>query len=127
MSRPPSLSRDSIASAARSMAGNAARTAATADSCPPIMASRISAGSQMSMSWKRGLGRSVFMITADYTLTPNALVFFQFCVFNSVVIMRGSRQDVLLLGVDGGGTRCRARLTSFDGSVLGEGVGGPAK
>ena len=33
---------------------------------------------------------------------------------------------MLLLGVDGGGTRCRARLTSFDGSVLGEGVAGPA-
>ena len=57
---------------------------------------------------------------------PNALVFFQFCVFNTVVIMRASNSSVLLLGVDGGGTRCRARLTSFDGSVLGEGLAGPA-
>src|SRR3712207_3169605 len=116
MRRPLSLSRDSIASAAHSMAGSAARTAATAVSWPAIMASRISAGSQMSMSWKRGLGRSVFIITTNYTLTPNVLVFFQFYVFNSVVIMRTCTQDLLLLGVDGGGTRCRARLTSFDGS-----------
>src|SRR5688572_29035010 len=32
----------------------------------------------------------------------------------------------LLLGVDGGGTRCRARLTSWAGDVLGESVAGPA-
>jgi glucosamine kinase len=35
-------------------------------------------------------------------------------------------EDVLLLGVDGGGTRCRARLTDLDGVVLGEGTAGPA-
>lgn len=31
-----------------------------------------------------------------------------------------------LLGIDGGGTGCRARLTDFAGKVLGEGVSGPA-
>src|SRR5262247_813030 len=59
MSRPPRARRGSIARAARSMADRAARTAATAANCPPIMASSTSAGSQMSMSVKRGLGRSV--------------------------------------------------------------------
>ena len=34
--------------------------------------------------------------------------------------------SVLLLGVDGGGTRCRARLTDRAGSLLGEGSAGPA-
>ena len=34
--------------------------------------------------------------------------------------------SVLLLGVDGGGTRCRARLTDRAGTVLGEGNAGPA-
>ncbi|MDH3658935.1 MAG: N-acetylglucosamine kinase [Alphaproteobacteria bacterium] len=32
----------------------------------------------------------------------------------------------LLLGIDGGGTSCRARLCSSDGRVLGEGHAGPA-
>jgi glucosamine kinase len=32
----------------------------------------------------------------------------------------------LLLGVDGGGTGCRARLTNVNGEVLGEGSAGPA-
>lgn len=32
----------------------------------------------------------------------------------------------LFLGVDGGGTRCRARLTDAVGSILGEAVAGPA-
>jgi glucosamine kinase len=32
----------------------------------------------------------------------------------------------LLLGVDGGGTGCRARLTDLDGQVWGEGAAGPA-
>ena len=36
------------------------------------------------------------------------------------------RADVLLLGVDGGGTACRARLTDCEGAILGEGVAGPA-
>lgn len=31
-----------------------------------------------------------------------------------------------LLGVDGGGTRCRARLAEFSGEIIGEGVAGPA-
>jgi glucosamine kinase len=34
--------------------------------------------------------------------------------------------NALLLGVDGGGTRCRARLCNFSGSLLGEGEAGPA-
>lgn len=34
--------------------------------------------------------------------------------------------EALYLGVDGGGTRCRARLESADGSVLGQGMSGPA-
>jgi glucosamine kinase len=33
---------------------------------------------------------------------------------------------ILLLGVDGGGTRCRARLCAPAGTALGEGTGGPA-
>lgn len=32
----------------------------------------------------------------------------------------------LFLGVDGGGTRCRARLCTADGTLLGQGSGGPA-
>jgi len=35
-------------------------------------------------------------------------------------------QAVLLLGIDGGGTRCRARLCSYAGKTLGEAVTGPA-
>lgn len=34
--------------------------------------------------------------------------------------------SALLLGVDGGGTRCRARLCDLKGAVLGEGEAGPA-
>ena len=34
--------------------------------------------------------------------------------------------DTLLLGVDGGGTRCRARLCSASGAQLGEAAAGPA-
>lgn len=34
--------------------------------------------------------------------------------------------ETLYLGVDGGGTRCRARLAASDGRTLGEGVSGPA-
>ena len=34
--------------------------------------------------------------------------------------------DEFLLGVDGGGTRCRARLASRSGQMLGEGIAGPA-
>jgi glucosamine kinase len=36
------------------------------------------------------------------------------------------KETILLLGVDGGGTRCRARLATPAGHVLGEGEGGPA-
>jgi glucosamine kinase len=34
--------------------------------------------------------------------------------------------DFLLLGIDGGGTRCRARLCTLSGEVLGEATTGPA-
>lgn len=34
--------------------------------------------------------------------------------------------QALFLGVDGGGTRCRARLETAEGRVLGQGVSGPA-
>jgi glucosamine kinase len=36
------------------------------------------------------------------------------------------KYKLLLLGVDGGGTRCRARLADTHGTVLGEGAAGPA-
>ena len=32
----------------------------------------------------------------------------------------------LLVGVDGGGTGCRARIVDADGRVLGTGIAGPA-
>jgi len=35
-------------------------------------------------------------------------------------------EALLFLGVDGGGTQCRARLCDREGSILGEGVAGPA-
>lgn len=37
-----------------------------------------------------------------------------------------SERESLFLGVDGGGTRCRARLCNAHGEVLGEGLAGPA-
>ncbi|MGF9694221.1 N-acetylglucosamine kinase [Rhizobium sp. 0TCS1.26] len=37
-----------------------------------------------------------------------------------------SQQPVLFLGVDGGGTGCRARIVDIDGNVVGEGLSGPA-
>lgn len=36
------------------------------------------------------------------------------------------KADALLLGVDGGGTRCRARLCAPSGAKLGEAIAGPA-
>jgi len=36
------------------------------------------------------------------------------------------QSDVFLLGIDGGGSQCRARLCAMSGARLGEGVGGPA-
>src|SRR5262245_18464300 len=59
MRRPPCLSRASMARAARSIAGRALRTAATAVNWPSIMASRMSDGSQTSISEYLGLARSV--------------------------------------------------------------------
>ncbi|MGL4812119.1 MAG: BadF/BadG/BcrA/BcrD ATPase family protein [Beijerinckiaceae bacterium] len=35
-------------------------------------------------------------------------------------------ERVFLIGIDGGGTRCRARVTDAQGHVRGEGTGGPA-
>ncbi|MEZ5591418.1 MAG: BadF/BadG/BcrA/BcrD ATPase family protein [Gammaproteobacteria bacterium] len=34
--------------------------------------------------------------------------------------------STLLLGIDGGGTHCRARISTSDGTILGEGEAGPA-
>lgn len=34
--------------------------------------------------------------------------------------------SILLLGIDGGGTSCRARIRAGDGTILGEGRAGPA-
>ncbi|WP_262272714.1 BadF/BadG/BcrA/BcrD ATPase family protein [Microvirga yunnanensis] len=34
--------------------------------------------------------------------------------------------DLLFLGIDGGGTKCRARLRDARGALLGEGTGGPS-
>lgn len=39
---------------------------------------------------------------------------------------RGKRVQSLLLGIDGGGTHCRGRLTDSAGRVLAEATGGPA-
>lgn len=36
------------------------------------------------------------------------------------------RNEVLLLGIDGGGTQCRARLTDWAGHILGQATAGPA-
>jgi glucosamine kinase len=41
-------------------------------------------------------------------------------------VSRNVNTKVLLLGVDGGGTSCRARLCAFSGEVLGEATTGPA-
>ena len=37
-----------------------------------------------------------------------------------------TRSNVLLLGIDGGGTNCRARLTDWSGQTLGQATSGPA-
>lgn len=37
-----------------------------------------------------------------------------------------TNQQPLFLGIDGGGTKCRARIERADGTLLGEGIGGPA-
>lgn len=47
---------------------------------------------------------------------------------NEEIVLEQCKVDkhLLLLGVDGGGTRCRARLSSSCGTVLAEAVSGPA-
>ena len=40
--------------------------------------------------------------------------------------MIGGMSEALLIGVDGGGTQCRARICDASGRVLGDGTGGPA-
>lgn len=40
--------------------------------------------------------------------------------------MMAAPDEILLLGIDGGGSGCRARLARCDGQVLGEGEAGPA-
>jgi glucosamine kinase len=35
-------------------------------------------------------------------------------------------EQTLYIGIDGGGTKCRARIITEDQRVLGTGVGGPA-
>lgn len=48
-------------------------------------------------------------------------------LFSTLSLALGSyMQQRYLLGVDGGGTGCRARLVDWSGRVLGEGAGGPA-
>ena len=41
-------------------------------------------------------------------------------------MQRANQLADLFLGVDGGGTRCRARLADAAGHILGEGTAGPA-
>jgi glucosamine kinase len=41
-------------------------------------------------------------------------------------VQRADRRADLFLGVDGGGTRCRARLADRSRHILGEGAAGPA-
>ncbi|MGB1272440.1 MAG: N-acetylglucosamine kinase, partial [Endozoicomonas sp.] len=41
-------------------------------------------------------------------------------------IVSNNKPSPLLLGVDGGGTSCRARITDLQGNCLGEGFSGSA-
>lgn len=47
-------------------------------------------------------------------------------VGQSFMVLGSDMQQRYLLGVDGGGTGCRARLVDWSGRVLSEGTGGPA-
>ncbi len=40
--------------------------------------------------------------------------------------MTSTNNDIFYLGIDGGGSTCRARLTSATGEVIGTGISGPA-
>src|SRR5262249_60492211 len=106
------------------------RPAAPAANWPSIMASSVSAASQASISEKRGLGRSVLIVPCS---SFQALAKVPVRLFNADD--RNSFSGVvpddldfraltmalntLFLGVDGGGTRCRARLCDAVGNRLG--------
>ncbi|CCQ11789.1 N-acetylglucosamine kinase of eukaryotic type [Pseudoalteromonas luteoviolacea B = ATCC 29581] len=42
------------------------------------------------------------------------------------MMAKSAAQDQLFIGIDGGGTKCRATIYSFEKGVLGTGLGGPA-
>jgi glucosamine kinase len=43
-----------------------------------------------------------------------------------LLVQSGALTGALFIGIDGGGTMCRARVRAADGALVGEGVGGPA-
>src|SRR5690606_13168083 len=43
-----------------------------------------------------------------------------------MALMPTANDEILLLGIDGGGSKCRARLISATDQLMGAGVGGPA-
>src|SRR5277367_496865 len=114
------------------MAASAGRTAATAAIWPSMRASRISPGSQRSISENRGLARSVSMPSLlQQRLTPvTATILLPLCSYNEMtrILLEKSvmNPNLLILGVDGGGTHCRARLCALCGPVLGEATAGAA-
>src|SRR5690606_16516672 len=65
-------------------------------------------------------------LTPDRSLRCNATS----CVVPESVYTRtmfgSGTADTFLLGVDGGGTQCRLRLRSGDGTLVGEANGGPS-
>jgi glucosamine kinase len=78
-----------------------------------------------------GLWYQAFGIRPLAELTPHPRnILLPFCSYNKTTGSTWSNGDVdkdlLLLGVDGGGTRCRARLATNHGIVLAEAVSGPA-
>src|SRR4051794_11572654 len=117
-----------MAFAACSMAPRAARTAATAENCPSIMASSASLASHASISEYRGLGRSVLMDFCPLTRSTRMAETRSHALAPFGAGDRGFKMtgDMLFLGVDGGGTRCRARLCDAAGNRLGEALSGPA-
>src|SRR5436305_15333823 len=72
--------------------------------------------------WSRGCESDLGLsITCSIQIRSRALL--KQAAWTVERIMHG---NALLLGADGGGTQCRARLTSASGAKLGEGTGGPA-